>query len=211
MMLPVGNETTATKQPSSENSTVNVLYCKIWIIIQDWFIIGTKIFWWAALEWAANKGNWRTKTVFCKQKLSRIKAGKKMKILIAQRGGKPPRWVPPRPPLNPPLSPLKLVRFLSLPLSPRPAEVPPLPPPLGAPPPRSFGGGDFGLSLSISSVQPVRWELGAVKYDVYVSALKLLFVSVGPTVNQPKGGKGTKGKSEPHTKLYPLILSSLVL
>lgn len=72
------------------------------------------------------------------------------------RGGKPPLCAPPRPPLKPPLSPRKLDRFLS---RPRPAEVPPLPPPLGAPPPRSdldLGGGDFGRSLSISSVQPVK-------------------------------------------------------
>lgn len=106
-----------------------------------------------------------------------------------QRVGKPPLWVPPRPPLKPPLSPRKLVLFLSLPLSPRPAEVPPRPPPLGAPPPRSdldLGGGDLGRSLSISSVQPVRWELGAVKYEEYVSALKLLLVRVGPTVSQPE-------------------------
>lgn len=72
------------------------------------------------------------------------------------RGGKPPLCAPPRPPRKPPLSPRKFERFLS---RPRPAEVPPLPPPRGAPPPRSdfdLGGGDLGRSLSISSVQPVR-------------------------------------------------------
>lgn len=75
---------------------------------------------------------------------------------VGYRGGKPPRCAPPRPPRKPPRSPRKLDRFRS---RPRPAEVPPLPPPRGAPPPRSdldLGGGDLGRSLSISSVQPVR-------------------------------------------------------
>lgn len=35
----------------------------------------------------------------------------------------------------------------------------------------------------MSSVQPERWELE--KWEEYASALKLLLVSVGPTVNQP--------------------------
>lgn len=125
--------------------------------------------------------------------------GKKQLPNSHQRVGKPPLWVPPRPPLKPPLSPRKLVLFLSRPLSPRPAEVPPLPPPLGAPPPRSdldLGGGDLGRSLSISSVQPVRWEFGAVKYEEYVSALKLLFVRVGPTVSQPREQNQSQQKQE---------------
>jgi len=43
-------------------------------------------------------------------------------------------------------------------------------------------------------VQPVRWEFGVVKYEEYVSALKLLFVRVGPTVSQPKEQKQSQPK-----------------
>lgn len=88
--------------------------------------------------------------------IKKVRGINRIIILENYRGGKPPLCAPPRPPLKPPLSPLKLDRFLS---RPRPAEVPPLPPPLGAPPPRSdldLGGGDFGRSLSISSVHPVK-------------------------------------------------------
>lgn len=153
------------------------------------------------LSWTAcTKNNckshvaWVPREIHCRkdqttEKTARWGTGRGRQPSAPQRVGKPPRWVPPRPPLKLPRSPRKLVLFLSLPLSPRPAEVPPLPPPLGAPPPRSdldLGGGDLGRSLSISSVQPVRWELGAVKYEEYVSALKLLFVRVGPTVSQPR-------------------------
>lgn len=35
-------------------------------------------------------------------------------------------------------------------------------------------------------MQPVRWELGVLKWAAYASALKLLLVSVGPTVSQPE-------------------------
>lgn len=143
------------------------------------------------------------------EKIPRQSVDQEKQPLPPQRVGKPPRWVPPRPPLKPPRSPRKLVLFLSLPLSPRPAEVPPLPPPLGAPPPRSdldLGGGDLGRSLSISSVQPVRWELGAVKYEEYVSALKLLFVRVGPTVSQP-GNKTTVSRSNNELQASRPLLS----
>lgn len=115
---------------------------------------------------------------------------------LSQRGGNP-RCSPPLP-RNPPLSPRKFGRFLSLPRSPPLPIFGPPRPPLGAPPPRSDFSltGDLGLSLSISSVQPDKWELGNVKFDAKVSGLKLVFVSVGPTVTQPRNRKKRRMKNK---------------
>ena len=60
-----------------------------------------------------------------------------------------------------------------------PATFPPTPP-------FTFGGGDFGLSRSMSSLAPVRYAFGSrEKNPEYVSGLKFMLVRSGPTVSHP--------------------------